>query len=146
MESVWHEKGGTAIPPVTLDELAHRQRHFGHEHALLTEGGFECPSDLCHAVAVVGDESQDRNLLLLTFPESDPFGDGETIEAGADFLTNEGLHHRLGHRARIGDVATKEQLELHLGVFLSTLIVWQGVGTNATPLVPLVQLSSVCIS
>ena len=100
---------------MTLDELAHRQCHFGHEHALLTEGGFERFRDLCHAVAVVGDKGQDRNLLLLTLPESHAFGDGETVKAGADFLTNEGLHHRLGHRARIGDVATEEQLELHGG-------------------------------
>jgi hypothetical protein len=117
MESVWHEKGGRSTPRVTLNELAHRQRHFGHQYALLAEGGFECLSDLLNAAAVVGDEGQDGHLLLLTLPESHAFGDGETIEAGADLLTNEGLHHRLADLASVGDVATEEQLELHLGVF-----------------------------
>ena len=126
---------------MTLNELAHRQRHFGHQDALLAEGDLECLSDLCHAVGVIGDEGQDRNLLLITLPESHAFGDGEPIEAGADLLTNEAGHHRLGHRARIGDVATEEQLELHSGVSLSTPIVWQGVTASATPLVPLTQLS-----
>ena len=88
-----------------LDKLAHRQRHFGHQYALLTEGAFECLSDGGHTVAVIGDKGQDRNLLLLTFPESHAFGDSETIKTGADFLTNEGLHHRLADRARVGDVA-----------------------------------------
>ncbi len=142
MNVVWHEKGGTAIPPVTLNELAHRQRHFGHQYALLTEGGFECISDLTNAAAVVGDEGQDGNLLLLTLPESHAFSDGETIKAGADFLTNESLHHRLADLTSVGDVATEEQLELHLGDSLSTDLVWGITGGIATPLVPLVQLSS----
>jgi len=115
MNVVWHEKGGTAIPPVTLNELAHRQRHFGHQYALLTEGGFECISDLTNAVSIIGDKGQDGNLLLLTLPESHAFSDGETIKAGANLLTNESLHHRLADLTSVGDVATEEQLELHGG-------------------------------
>jgi hypothetical protein len=120
MESVWHEKRGDATPRVTLHELAHRQCHFGHEYALLTEGDFECVGNLCHAGGIVGDKGQDGNLLLLTLPESHAFGDGEPIEAGADLLTNERLHHRLGDRARVGDVTTEEQLELHGGLPLNS--------------------------
>ena len=115
MNLVWHEKGGTASPPVTLHELAHGQRLLGHQYALLAEGGFERFRNLLNAVSIIGDKGQDRDILLITLPESHAFGDGETIKAGADFLTNELLHHRLGHSARVRNVATKEQLKLHLG-------------------------------
>ena len=129
-------------PPDSLYELHNRQGSFSHQHGFLAESSLKRFCNLRNAVSVVGDKSQDGDILLLTFPESYTLSYGETVKAGAHFLTNEGLHHRLGHLTSVGDVTTEEQLELHLGDSLSTDLVWGITGGIATPLVPLPQLSS----
>ena len=129
------------MPPDSLYKLHNRQGSFSHQHGFLAESSLKRFCNLRNAVSVVGDKSQDGDILLLTFPESHAFGDGETVKAGADFLTNEGLHHRLGHLTSVGDVTTEEQLELHLGDSLSTDLVWGITGGIATPLVPLSRLA-----
>jgi len=101
---------------VQLDELAHRQRHLGHQYALLTEGDLERFRDLGNLVCLVSDKGEDGDPLLLTLPEPDPLSDGETIKARGHLLSDELSHHAGVDLTSVGDVATKEQLELH-GLF-----------------------------